>query len=126
MLVLPGSLDSVLGINAQGALPKMLPGTVHEQWVRCGRDNCRCSGGQDRTQLHGPYYYRYWREDGRLRKEYIKRADLESVTAACNARLAHLQRQRDAIREIMQIVKDNRARWRMMNATMKRMLRGEI
>src|SRR6266700_7782569 len=32
--------------------------------VRCGKDGCtRCP--------HGPYWYAYWREDGRLRSRYI-------------------------------------------------------
>ena len=43
-------------------LHKMLPGVVCPQWVRCGRPNCRCSKGQP----HGPYFYRFWREGGKL------------------------------------------------------------
>jgi hypothetical protein len=32
--------------------------------VRCGKKTCtRCP--------HGPYWYAYWREDGRLRSRYI-------------------------------------------------------
>jgi hypothetical protein len=32
--------------------------------VRCGKSGCtRCP--------HGPYWYAYWREDGRLRSRYI-------------------------------------------------------
>jgi transcriptional regulator with XRE-family HTH domain len=26
--------------------------------------------------LHGPYHYRFWREGGRLRKQYVKPAEL--------------------------------------------------
>ena len=38
--------------------------TYRQEHVRCGRDNCtRCP--------HGPYWYAYWREDGRLRSRYI-------------------------------------------------------
>lgn len=60
-----------------------LPGTVHEQYIRCGKPNCRCAQGQ----LHGPYYYRFWRDRrGRLHKDYVRKADLEAVRAACEAR----------------------------------------
>jgi len=31
-------------------------------------------------------YYRFWREDGRLRKQYVRRSDLALVQAACDAR----------------------------------------
>ncbi len=62
-------------------LPKMLPGAVCAQWKRCGKPRCRCASGQ----LHGPYFYRFWREDGRLRKAYVKPADLAVVRAACDS-----------------------------------------
>ena len=60
-------------------LPKMLPGAVCRQWKRCGKAGCKCGRGA----LHGPYFYRFWREGGRLRKAYVKPADVEAVTAAC-------------------------------------------
>jgi len=63
-------------------LPKILPGTVHEQWVRCGRSNCRCADGQ----LHGPYFYRFWREKGRLRKQYVKPDAVDDVRRSCQNR----------------------------------------
>ena len=62
-------------------LPKTLPGAVCAQYVRCGKSTCRCAGGT----FHGPYFYRFWREDGRLRKAYVKPADLAAVRAACEA-----------------------------------------
>ena len=38
--------------------------TYRQQQVRCGKRGCtRCP--------HGPYWYAYWREDGRLRSRYI-------------------------------------------------------
>jgi hypothetical protein len=38
--------------------------TYRLQPVRCGKQGCsRCP--------HGPYWYGYWREDGRLRSRYI-------------------------------------------------------
>jgi hypothetical protein len=64
-------------------LPKTpLPGVVLSQWVRCGRPNCHCTHGQP----HGPYYYRFWREGGRLRKAYVRPAELEQVRTQCEAR----------------------------------------
>jgi hypothetical protein len=63
-------------------LPKTLPGVVCQQWVRCGRPNCRCARGQ----LHGPYFYHFFRHRGRLRKRYILPADLDGVRTACEAR----------------------------------------
>jgi hypothetical protein len=63
-------------------IPKSLPGVVCVQWVRCGRAGCRCQSGK----LHGPYHYRFWRENGRLRKAYVPRAQLAQVRAACEAR----------------------------------------
>jgi hypothetical protein len=63
-------------------LPKTLPGAVCAQWVRCGRRNCRCARGQ----LHGPYHYHFWRQGGRLRRRYVRPADVPRVRAACQAR----------------------------------------
>ena len=38
--------------------------TYRRQPVKCGKRGCtRCP--------HGPYWYAYWREDGRLRSRYI-------------------------------------------------------
>ncbi|MCU0552683.1 MAG: hypothetical protein MUC48_25415 [Leptolyngbya sp. Prado105] len=37
--------------------------------VRCGKPNCKCVG--ENAELHGPYWYAYWREDGKLKSRYI-------------------------------------------------------
>src|SRR3954452_8870646 len=62
-------------------LPKVdpLPGVVCPQFVRCGTPGCKCATGD----LHGPYWYRFWREGGRLRKAYIRLVHVEEVRAAC-------------------------------------------
>lgn len=36
------------------------------QGVKCGKPGCKCSHGK----LHGPYWYEFWREDGKVRKRY--------------------------------------------------------
>ncbi len=62
-------------------LPKTLPGVVCAQRVRCGKVGCRCADGQGHLA-----FYRFWREGGRLRKRYVRRADLAAVRAACENR----------------------------------------
>ena len=43
--------------------------------VRCGRAGCtRCP--------HGPYWYAYWREDGRVRSRYIGKTLPEDAGAS--------------------------------------------
>ncbi|MGI0484946.1 DUF6788 family protein [Pantanalinema rosaneae CENA516] len=37
--------------------------------VRCGKAGCKCAGADG--ELHGPYWYAYWREDGRQKSRYI-------------------------------------------------------
>lgn len=37
--------------------------------VRCGKEACKCAGEQG--ELHGPYWYAYWRVDGKLKSKYI-------------------------------------------------------
>jgi len=63
------------------ALPKIapLPGSVCPQFRRCGKPNCHCASGE----LHGAYFYRFWRENGKLKKEYVPRAEVERVRSAC-------------------------------------------
>jgi hypothetical protein len=65
----------------QSLQPKMLNGYVRAERVRCGKANCKCSRGE----LHGVYYYRYTWDEGRRRKSYIKRSEVEQVRAACAA-----------------------------------------
>jgi hypothetical protein len=43
--------------------------TYREQFSRCGKAECRrCAPG---NRGHGPYWYAYWREGGRLRSRYL-------------------------------------------------------
>lgn len=45
-------------------------GYIVSEYVKCGKDSCRCSSGAE-EDMHGPYDYRYYRDDtGTLRKEY--------------------------------------------------------
>src|SRR5579871_814584 len=76
--------------------PAMLPGAVCVQWARRGDKRRR-------------YYARFWREDGRLRKQYVRQADIEAVTAACAAWREQRQQERQqreaAEREFRRLVR---------------------
>ncbi len=55
------------------AMPPMPPPDVHvtysRQYRRCGKPACpRCAAG---GTGHGPYWFAYWREGGRLRSRYL-------------------------------------------------------
>lgn len=58
-----------------------LSGAVCRQYKRCGRQNCCCRSGN----LHGPYFYRFWRQDGRLRKQYVPLWMLPQTLLRCAA-----------------------------------------
>lgn len=51
-----------------------------------------------RDNLHGPYYYRFWRESGRLRKAYVPRRQVEEVRAACARYRAEMESRRSILR----------------------------
>jgi hypothetical protein len=83
--------------KSENLLPKTLSGTVHEQFVRCGKSNCSCAKGE----LHGPYFYHFARIDGLLKKRYLKPSEVEAAKAACQVRLGEKQR----------ILKNERRTW---------------
>jgi hypothetical protein len=58
-------------VHADGDLAGVEPGLpptlrYRREHVRCGKEGCTACP-------HGPYWYAYWREDGRTRKRYIGR-----------------------------------------------------
>ena len=61
-------------LNSQEALSsrnyKSIPSsaTIREEYIKCGDPYCsKCE--------HGPYYYGYWKENGKLKKKYIGKYD---------------------------------------------------
>ncbi len=62
-------------------LPKMAIGGVHVQFVRCGKENCKCAAGI----LHGPYYAYFRRVNGRLRKRYLRKDEVAGFIKALDA-----------------------------------------
>ncbi len=106
--MLHSAASSETRLKNRKSLPKTLPGVVCVQWKRCGRARCRCARGA----LHGPYYYRYWREGGRLCKAYVKRGDVEAVRVAC-AKEREINRTR---RMVQALARDD---WRRLTALLR-------
>jgi len=56
--------QDLLERRGAGRVPEGAKITYRREEVRCGKANCtRCP--------HGPYWYAYWREDGKLRSRYL-------------------------------------------------------
>jgi hypothetical protein len=53
-------------------------GTLVKEKVTCGDDSCRCASG-DRQDKHGPYLYRYYRENGTMKSEYVGKPESQSA-----------------------------------------------
>lgn len=66
LIVVRGLLLEVDGAPAADELGLPPTLTYRQEHVRCGKDTCR-------SCPHGPYWYAYWKEDGRTRKRYIGR-----------------------------------------------------
>ena len=78
-------------------LPKEgLKGSLHQEWKRCGKSNCRCRTGA----LHGPYYYLRQRVAGRQKKVYIARKDVPSALLSIEARRWAAQEMRQLERSL--------------------------
>jgi hypothetical protein len=87
--------------NSEDLIPKngLLCGNLIHEIKRCGKPRCRCLEGEP----HGPYWYRRWREGGRLRRQYVPRTQLEQVrTAIARWHEVHppLSRLRGLLREL--------------------------
>jgi hypothetical protein len=89
--------------KTEKTLPKMLRGSVHRQFKKCGKPNCKCASGK----LHGAYYYHFARVNGKLKKRYLKADEVEQIQIACikrrrdeKQRRARLQTDWEQLREI--------------------------
>lgn len=63
LILVRGLLTNVDGLPDE---PRLNGVTYRQEEVSCGREECG-------TCPHGPYWYAYWREDGRTRSLYIGR-----------------------------------------------------
>jgi hypothetical protein len=76
--------------KTEQVLPKLLQGSVHPQFIKCGNPNCKCADGF----LHGPYYYHFVRAGGKLRKRYLRAGEVERMRIACRLRRRFEKQQR--------------------------------
>jgi hypothetical protein len=72
MLITPEEVETrhVASLETRTKGGKAVRYTYRNEWIRCGRETCRCMAGE----RHGPYTYRYWKEEGKLRKQYVGKA----------------------------------------------------
>lgn len=54
----------------------VIPGTIHVQYRKCGKTNCRCHESQD--LMHGPYYLWYRKVNGKLYTSVIDEINVQS------------------------------------------------
>lgn len=98
-------------------LPKMAAhgGTVHRQFVRCGKASCKCARGE----LHGAYYYHFVRVNGKLTKRYLKANQVELLQAACASRQQANRTRRQHSHQNRQMIREMNARFRLLMRQLK-------
>ena len=47
----------------------MLPGSVVEKYIMCGKEGCKCRKGS----LHGPFYYLTYKENSKTKMIFLKK-----------------------------------------------------
>ncbi len=98
--------------KTQTVLPKMMTGTVHTQYVRCGKQNCKCARGE----LHGAYFYHFVRVGGKLRKRYLKAVEVEKIKESCALRQQQEKRRRDDSKTVWNLIRQIRENLRETDA----------
>ncbi|HEX8173976.1 MAG TPA: DUF6788 family protein [Pyrinomonadaceae bacterium] len=103
-------------------LPKMAAhgGTVHRQFVRCGKASCKCARGK----LHGAYYYYFVRINGRLKKRYLKADQVEPMRAACAFRQKEDKTRREHSQQNRQMIREMNSRFHLLLQQLKAINRG--
>jgi hypothetical protein len=73
-------------------LPKIF--SICKQYRKCGKPGCKCNDGA----LHGPYFFYFYRVDGKLKKKYIRKADAAELWKSYSMQ-RQVQKQRAADRK---------------------------
>jgi hypothetical protein len=108
--------------KTEDLLPKIVAqgGTIHRQFVRCGKASCKCARGE----LHGAYYYHFLRINGRLKKRYLKADQVEAVKAACASRREEDRTRREHSRQNRQMIREMNSRFRLLLQQLKAFKKG--
>lgn len=93
-------------IKNQKVTIKMLPGHLARVRVRCGKNNCRCASGARHIA-----HYHVWQCNGVRFRQYVRRADVKVIRAACEAH-----------RQLQAELRVGRARYRMILALAREVL----
>lgn len=67
---------------------------ICQQFRKCGKGGCKCNAGA----LHGPYFFYFYRVDGKLKKSYIRKDDAEQLWKSYSRQRA-VQKKRAADRK---------------------------
>jgi hypothetical protein len=88
-------------------LPKKM--AICQQFRKCGKAGCKCSAGA----LHGPYFFFFYRENGKLKKSYIRKADAAELWEAYSARREFQKRRAADRKEFTELCREMRriSRW---------------
>jgi hypothetical protein len=110
MLWLEGEGGREMENKTEDLLPKIAAhgGTVHRQFIRCGKASCKCARGE----LHGAYYYHFVRVNGKLTKRYLKAHEVEQMQVACLARREEKRTRHADSRAAWLLIREMKARLR--------------
>jgi hypothetical protein len=56
----------------------LLNGHIQKRRVKCGKSNCKCTGGE----LHTAFYH-IWHCDGRRYQKYVRKSQVENIRQRC-------------------------------------------
>jgi hypothetical protein len=91
-------------------IAEILNGGVYIQQVRCSKHNCKCARGH----LHIAYYF-FTRQEGKLRKFYVRKNELESFRALVDLAVEEKKRARRTLQAEQQWLKKLRQSLRERN-----------
>ncbi len=84
-------------VRQLAAIGDLRPGSLVQNYRRCGRPDCFCADKQQRG--HGPYWLLTWSVDGKTRSRSIP----ASRVAATKAQIAECQRLRRLVAELIAV-----------------------